>query len=55
MCIEYVVHHCETEASHQFAVELVVLVIHSVTQTVEVVEQVLCLFVGETDDGILIQ
>ena len=55
MCIEYVVHHCETEASHQFAVELMVQFVHSVTQAVEVVEQVLCLFVGETDDRILIQ
>ena len=29
MRIEDVIHHCKTEASHEFAVELVVLVVHS--------------------------
>ena len=55
MNLEDVVHHCKTQAAHQFAIELHVAITHTVTQTMEIIQQVLRLFVGEFDDRVLIQ
>ena len=50
-----VVHHCQTKAAHQFPIELHVAATHTVTQTMEIIQQVLRLFVREFDDRVLIQ
>ena len=55
MGLEDVVHHRQTEAAHQFLVELQMAVVLAVTKTMEVNKQMSCLFVCQFDDGVLIQ
>ena len=55
MRLEDVIHHRQAEASHQFVVEEQMAVAHAVTKTVEVGKQMSGLFIGEFDDGILVQ
>ena len=55
MGLENVVHHRQAEAVHQLLMELHVTVVHAVTHTMEVIQQMPNLFVGEFDDGILVQ
>ena len=53
--LEYVVHHCEAEAAHEFAIELQMTVLHTVAEAMEITEQLLHLLVCQTDDGVLVE
>ena len=55
MRLEDVVHHRQTEAAHQFAIELQVAVVHAVAQAVEVIQQMPCLLIRQFDDRIVVQ
>ena len=47
MSFEDVVYHCKAETSHQFSVELQMMVSHTVAQAMEIVKQMLCLFISQ--------
>ena len=55
MGLEDVVYHRQTETAHQFAMEQKVTVIHAVTQPMEVIKQMSCLFICQFDNGVLVQ
>ena len=55
MSLEDVVHHRKAEAAHQFAIELYMAVVHTVTKTMEVIKQMLCLLICQFDNGVLVQ
>ena len=55
MSLEDVVHHCQAETAHQFTMEQKVTVVHAVTQPMEVIKQMSCLFIRQFDDGVLVQ
>ena len=55
MSLEDVVHHRQAEAAHQFLVELQMAVVLAVTQPMEVIKQMSCLFIRQFDDGVLVQ
>ncbi len=55
MGLEDVVHHCQAEAAHQFAVELQVAVFHPVAQPMEVIQQMFGLLIRQFDDRVLVQ
>ena len=53
--LEDVVHHCQAEAPHHFAVEEQVAVVEAVAQPVEVFQQDFRLTVVDLDDGVLVE
>jgi hypothetical protein len=55
MNLEDVIHHGETEAAHEFAIELQMTVLHTVAEAMEITEQLLHLLVCQTDDGVLVE
>ncbi len=55
MCLKDVIHHRQAQAAHQLVVELLVSVFHAFPQAVKILQQMAGLFIGERDDGILIQ
>ena len=55
MSFEDVVYHCKAETSHQFSVELLMMVSHTVAQAMEIVKQMPCLFISQFYYRVLIQ
>ena len=55
MSLKDVVHHRQTQTAHQLPMEVQMTVAHAVTQAMEVGEDVDSLFVGERDNGIMVQ
>ena len=55
MSLEDVVHHRQAETAHQFAIELQMAVVLAVTQPMEVIKQMSCLFICQFDNGVLVQ
>ncbi len=55
MGLEDVVHHGQTEAAHQFVVELQVTVVHTLKDPMEVAKQMTDLIVCKFDDWVLVQ
>ena len=55
MSLKDVVHHRQAQTAHQLPMEVQMAVAHAVTQAMEVGEDVDSLFVGERDNGIMVQ
>jgi len=55
MRLKDVVHHRQTEAAHQFAIELQMPLAHAVAKPMEVIQQMPSLLIRQLDDWVLVQ
>ena len=55
MGLEDVIYQCKTEASHEFIIELQIIIAHSSLKSAEVFKDMRCLFFRQRNNRVLIE